>query len=96
MDAEAAEKEFYSPAEFAELSGFSLSTVHRRLADGSLPRLQLGGKRCRISIPRSALSPVIESACRAPMESNTTASSALRVKSGARPRWQKQNKHRNE
>ena len=52
---QAANADFLSPAEFARLAGISLATVWRYLADGRIPRLQPGGRRCRVLIPRSAL-----------------------------------------
>ena len=43
---------YLTPEEFAHLSGLSLSTVRRYLADGRLPKVQPGGPRCRVLIPR--------------------------------------------
>ena len=43
-----------SPAEFAEWSGLSVSTVRRRIKDGSIDSEQLGGFRKRIFIPMDA------------------------------------------
>jgi excisionase family DNA binding protein len=48
-------KEFLSPQEFVAQSGLSLATVRRYLADGRIPSVQPGGRRCRVLIPRSAL-----------------------------------------
>jgi hypothetical protein len=45
-----------SPKEFAAATGFSLATVHRRLAKNQLPKFQPGGKRTRILIPLDAFS----------------------------------------
>ena len=44
-----------SPAEFAVESGLSLATVRRYLKSGRLPKVQFGGFRCRVLIPREAL-----------------------------------------
>lgn len=41
---------FLSPEEFAGRKGLSVTTVRRRIKDGSLPYEQLGGKRHRIVI----------------------------------------------
>jgi excisionase family DNA binding protein len=46
---------YLSPQAIADLSGLSLSTVHRYLDKGKLPKEQPGGKRCRVLIPRDAL-----------------------------------------
>lgn len=40
---------------FAGQLGLSVATVRRRIADGSIPHTQLGGKRHRITIPAYAL-----------------------------------------
>jgi hypothetical protein len=82
--------EFLSPAQFSELTGLSPATVGRRLADGSLPKVQIGGKRCRILIPRSALSVATQSATepsvcdKSTPESSSDKPPAL---AGMRPRW---------
>jgi predicted DNA-binding transcriptional regulator AlpA len=83
-------KKFFSPAQFRELTGLSLATIHRRLADGSLPKVQIGGKRCRILIPRSALSAVIQSATEPSVCDKSTAPSTAEkppALGGMRPRW---------
>ena len=46
---------FLSPAEFAQLTGLSMATVRRYLRDGRVPKIQPGGARCRVLIPRAAL-----------------------------------------
>lgn len=38
-------KRYLSPQEFCRLTGWSASTVRRRLKDGSLPAIQPGGRR---------------------------------------------------
>jgi hypothetical protein len=55
MAAATPEREHLSPTEFAVESGFSLATVHRYLKSGRLPKVQIGGFRCRVLIPREAL-----------------------------------------
>ncbi len=50
-----AETPYLSPAEFVRLSGLSLATVRRYLANDRLPKVQPGGRRCRVLIPRDAL-----------------------------------------
>ena len=47
--------EYLSPEQFAQLSGYSLSTVHRYLKRGLLPKVQPGGPGCKVLIPRNAL-----------------------------------------
>lgn len=47
--------EFLSVEEYCAITRLSLSTVRRRIRDGSLPVHQPGGRRTAIRIPRSAL-----------------------------------------
>lgn len=44
-----------SPKEFAERAGISLSTVHRYLKNGHLPKVQRAGKNGRVWIPEQEL-----------------------------------------
>ena len=44
-----------SVQEYAKATGLSLSTVRRRVKDGSVPVLQLGGKCHRVLIPMGAI-----------------------------------------
>ena len=46
---------YLSPEQFAQLSGYSLSTVHRYLKRGLLPKVQPGGPGCKVLIPCNAL-----------------------------------------
>jgi excisionase family DNA binding protein len=52
----AQEPAFCSVAEAAAWLGVSTITVRRRIDDGTLPRIQLGGKGCSVRIPAEALS----------------------------------------
>lgn len=83
------EKEFISPLEFVRISGLSMSSVRRRLATGDLPKLQFGGDRCRVLIPRSALSDVsCVPLAKAPQRPDSTSDSeAPPAPSGPVPRW---------
>ena len=47
--------EYFSTAEFISHSGLSRTTVCRYLDNGGLPKIQPGGKHCRVLIPRNAL-----------------------------------------
>jgi hypothetical protein len=55
MVAATPQRKHLSPAEFVAESGLSLATVHRYLKSGRLPKVQIGGFRCRVLIPREAL-----------------------------------------
>ena len=55
-------RETLSPQEFVTLSGLSLATVRRYLKDGRLAAIQHGGRRCRVLIPRSALTQFLPAA----------------------------------
>jgi excisionase family DNA binding protein len=46
---------YYSPEEFSELTGLSVKTVRRRIADGGLRAVQPGGRGTRWLIPADAL-----------------------------------------
>ena len=49
------ERFYVTPKEFVRLSGLSLATVRRYLANGRLPKFQPGGPRCRVLIPQHVL-----------------------------------------
>jgi hypothetical protein len=55
------EKKYLSPVEFVARSGLSIATVRRYLDSGVLPKVQFGGRGCRICIPVSALETVTTS-----------------------------------
>ena len=80
---------YLSVEEFGAVTGLSVSTVRRRIRDGSLPVFQPGGKKSRILIPggvltdRSRQEPVAtppEPAAASPTPSPPTLA-------GPRPRW---------
>ncbi len=74
--------DFLSPAEFSHLSGFSLATIRRRIADGTLPFLQPGGKRTAVRIPRSVLSSPVTTTAGVSAPAAKTSHSPAR-----RPNW---------
>ena len=85
-------REFLSPQEFASCSGLSLVTVRRYLADGRLPAVQPGGRRCRVLIPRSALNLFtkvsdVARAARRPPSQKPTAIPTRKSPAGPAPRW---------
>jgi len=59
MEYSPSSKKFLSRKETAELLGISLPTIARRINDGSIPRIKLGG---RILIPTYAIEQLIEQA----------------------------------
>lgn len=77
--------EWLSPQDFAQLAGLSLSTVRRRIHDGTLPHWQPGGKRTAVRIPRGALSVSPPDSSSASALSPTNAPPKSRT--GQRPRW---------
>jgi hypothetical protein len=90
---------YLSLAEFSALSGLSVTTLRRRIKDGSLPYRQLGGRRHRLLIPRDALEtlnqPVDSSCgpCQPDEERNGPTqhiSAAPHELPGPRPRWTQQ------
>ena len=89
-------RRFFSIAEFAELSGLSISTVRRRLRDGSLPIVQPGGPRTRVLVPADVLkAPVKARANMGPMDEKSTSIDATEsaprhqkpIIPGPRPKW---------
>lgn len=88
---------FYSPQEFATLTGLSIATVHRYRKAGKLPFLQPGGPGGRILIPANALDQFIhavkvEASPGASTEPapNTGSVSKVAPRSGPTPRWLRQ------
>jgi hypothetical protein len=90
------EQDCVSPKDFVRLSGLSLSTVRRYLKDGRLPKFQFGGDRCRVLIPRDALTQVRSNGIK---NEDGTQAEPLSVpssippehapkRSGPKPRWQ--------
>jgi hypothetical protein len=63
MDSFESQGAWLSPKAYAQASGISLATVRRYLKLGLLPKLQPGGKRGRVCIPRSSLE--VRPACEA-------------------------------
>lgn len=93
---DAAERKFFSPAEFAVLSGVSEATVRRYVTNGRLPSVQPGGLRHRVLIPADALAvflrPAAERSAARESESQqqptlSPPSPAMRPSAGPKPRW---------
>ncbi len=82
-------KQYLSPAEFADLSGLSLSSVHRRIADRSLPFIQPGGKRKAIRIPRTALE-ALQPTRAVPDSEPADSSVSAKTKPRHQPHWQRE------
>lgn len=91
---------YLAPQEFAKVSGLSMSSVRRYLADGRLPKSQPGGPRCRVLIPVDALqqlSPQCVIHERAsgtvnPSSEAATSSDTSHDLSGPQPEWRKRSK----
>ncbi len=86
-NSEEAERNLLSRAEFAQASGLSLATVDRYLRDGRLQKVQIGGQRARVLIPRSQLFPMTS-----PSDHQTnseTFSHRSAVRRGPMPRWKR-------
>lgn len=100
----ARERRYVSIAEFVRLTGLSDSTIRRRIRDGSLSAVQLGGRGTEWLIPGDALEqlarPQRESACAVPGESCDRAKDAAPhppdpptptrpARRGPKPTWQR-------
>lgn len=94
------EIEYVSPGQFVCLSGLSMATVRRYLADGRLPKIQPGGEGCRVLIPRDALNASFRPQSMTKTESDTWKQSDARSEeicnsnsppksSGPTPRWRR-------
>jgi excisionase family DNA binding protein len=81
--------EYLSPLEFARLTGLSLSTVHRRIRDKSLPVWQPGGRRTAVRIHRSALTTSHQPPDPSAVEAPSPAEAAPSPRCGPQPRWKK-------
>lgn len=90
-------KRFVSPEEFCQLTGWSASTVRRRLKDGSLPAVQPGGRRTLWLIDveafqagqaRSAAPPSPPSNSNSTADQEADATSSARLP-GPRPGWRR-------
>lgn len=80
---------YLSPAEVHALTGLSIATVRRRISDGTLPVVQLGGKKHRILIPRTALDQLNTHAS-TPVDSSAESTPTPPVNAplaGPRPKW---------
>jgi hypothetical protein len=85
-----AEPQTCSPQEFAALSGLSLSSVWRRIADGSLPCDQPGGPRHRRLIPIFALTGIFQSEKQPSVSYAENTAKATKGKlPGPKPNWMK-------
>lgn len=88
------ERNYLSPKEFAQLTGFSLVTVRRYLSSGRLPKYQPGGKNCRVGIPLAVLELFLDSTAPktadespAGSEPEPSQQSSPRTHQGPPPRW---------
>ncbi len=93
MDHSSTNPQFLSPAKFAAVCGCSLSTIHRLLKRGQLPKYQPGGKGSLVLIPIDALSQLsakdIESSSDRSDASERSADRDEPVIRRSRPRWRK-------
>lgn len=82
-----------SPAEFALEAGLGIATVRRYVKAGKLPKVQPGGERCRVMIPRSALTSATRSSAANLDPQRVIATDAVaetpinRKRRGPTPRW---------
>lgn len=94
--------EYVSIAQLSAISGLSVSTLRRRLKDGSLPFLQPGGTRSRLLFRRDVLDTLARPAGE-PVSAQSTARQAVCPESvtpeaslalpGPRPRWMRPPNH---
>jgi excisionase family DNA binding protein len=70
--------------EFSAMSGLSVATIRRRVQDGSINAVQLGGKGKKLLFPRDVLERLAETF--SPGEQNGSPRPGCRL-SGRRPSW---------
>jgi excisionase family DNA binding protein len=81
--------DYLTPQEFAGIAGLSLSTVRRRMADGSLPVWQPGGRRTAVRIHRSALTTSHQPPDPSVVAAPSPAEAPPSPRCGPQPRWKK-------
>src|ERR1043165_4231033 len=74
--------------ELSELTGLSLSTLRRRVKDGSLPCFQSGGPRTRVIFAANVIDLLIQSTP-ADLEANCETPQPQPKPLGPRPKWQR-------
>ena len=87
MSQTATPAELLSIKDFARRSSLSESTVRRRIAEGSIPFRQFGGKGKRLLIPVSALSSVAPSAAPTSLQEPRD---VARPRRGRQAKWKNQ------
>jgi excisionase family DNA binding protein len=88
-------KRFVGVDEAATFLGLSVSTIRRRIADGTLPTLQPGGRRKKILVDIGSLTAITAAGppelarLAVPLETNVTAVPAPTRRHGPPPRWRR-------
>lgn len=93
----AAQPEYITIYELSAIGGLSVSTLRRRVRDGSLPFIQLGGSRSRLLFRRDVLDRLADPAGAPPAQAadapahddDANRPQPARPLSGPRPRWQR-------
>ncbi len=93
---EPAMRRYISVDEFCVSTGLSRSTVRRRIADGSIPFHQPGGRRSRILIPATALDEPSQRPKKTLLSMQSSSRKAPEQLSGPKPRWQIQTSQEHE
>lgn len=84
------DSQFFTLAEFSKVAGLSLSTIRRRIADGTLPAWQPGGMRTSVRIPRAAINVVLSRTTSVSSDKSQLKNSVPTARAPrSRPRWQR-------
>jgi excisionase family DNA binding protein len=79
-----------SYAELSAQTGFSLSTLRRRVREGKLPFIQPGGPRSRIAFPADTVARLLNSISESTTSSREPRPAAPPRPRGPRPKWLQQ------
>lgn len=82
-----APRRYYTIQEAARILGLSVSTIRRRIADGTLSVFQPGGERTAIRVPLAALEHVTDVKPNE-AEHDTAESTSKPKRKGPPPKWQ--------
>jgi hypothetical protein len=77
------DSQFVTLRELGQITGLSISTLRRRVRDGSIDAVQLGGAGKRLLFPRD----VLERATPLPNSKHGNSTSAPKTLPGRRPIW---------
>jgi excisionase family DNA binding protein len=77
--------------ELSQLTGLSVSTIRRRVKDGTIPFLQPGGPRSRIAFPADIVERLLQiTSHRSPDTEPIAEMPPVKPQCGPQPKWQRE------